>query len=360
MKKKTIKRKPRVKKAIRSLKAKKFQKVAYPFGVSEMWNHALTNVERRAVDTRDRLWATDMAKGYVDVFLSMKGEQPTNPPNERALRKFEAGNVCEWIVKSVLMRAGLLKVAQLRVEYQYKDALLMSGKIDYIVGGKPDMAKIVADLETMEVPEAFKRASLAIVSHILEKYPDGLPEMPFEIKSIASFGADAMERKGKSIKAHRMQLKFYLNGSRYEKGMLIYICRDDLRMFEFEITRHDKETEKEMRTFCKEMTEYWRRDEQPPNEEPIIFDWDAGKFSKNLKIEYSAYLKKLYGFEEPREYSDSVSGTVSRWNRVLSRVKKGDKMTDNNKQAIEEMEKEGFKFKKIIKEFANGEEEATN
>ena len=351
-----MKRKPYMKKKMRSLKASKFQKVAYPFGLAEMWNHALTTAERRSIEARDRLWATDMARGYVDVFLSMKGKKPTNPPNARALRKFEAGDVCEWVVKNVLIRAGLLRAEQKRVEYQYKGMLPMTARLDYIVGGKPDIEKIRAELETMDVPDVFKRASFSIVEHISRKYPKGLPEMPFEIKSIASFGADAMERKGKSIKAHRMQLKIQLNGSRYDRGMLIYICRDDLRMFEFEVIRGDKVVEKEVRTFCKDMTDFWRRDEQPPLELPIIFDWDAGKFSKNLKIEYSQYLSKLYGFKEPREYSDKFLPTVSKWNRVLLRVKKGDKMTANNKDAMDEMKAEGFKVKKIIKEFANGEE----
>ena len=278
---------------MRSLKAKRFQKVHEPWGLATIWNQTLTR-EKRELSERKNLWATDMSKSLIDVFLSMKGEKPSNPPNERSLRKFEAGDVCEWVVKVILMRAGLLKVTQQRVEYQYKGLLRMSGRIDYLVGGKPDLAKVKAEMETMDVPDSFKYRAEAIVRYINDQYPKGLPEMPFEIKSVASFGADAMERTGRSIAAHRMQMKFYLNGSRYEKGMLIYICRDDLRMFEFEITRHDKDTEKAIRKFCKDSTGYWKRDEKPPLEEKIIFDEDAGKFSKNLKIEYSQYLKKLY------------------------------------------------------------------
>jgi hypothetical protein len=354
--KKIVKRAPRVKKAIRSLKSRPFKKVAHPFGIAEVWDRALSAREIRPVEKRDRLWATDMAKGYVDVFFSMRGEQPSNPPNARALRKFEAGDVFEWVVKNVLIRAGLLRAAQIRVEYQYKNLLPMSGKIDYLVGGKPELKKIEAELATMDVPEAFKRASWAIVRYIDRKYPGGLPEMPFEIKSIASFGADAMEKKNRSIQAHRAQLKFYLNGSRYERGMLIYICRDDLRMFEFEVTREDKETEKEIKTFCATITDYWRRNERPAVEPDIIFDWDAGKFSKNLKIEYSAYLTKVYGLKEPREYSEGIAPLVSRWNRVVSRIKHGEAMTKNNKEAIEEMKEWGFSVKKIIREYANGEE----
>lgn len=330
---------------MRTLKATRFAKVEQPFGIAEIWNKALSNGEKREPQERKHLWATDMSKGLADVYLQMKGEKPTNPPNDRAKRKFEAGNVCEWVVKLILLRAGLLKVAQQRVEYQYKGLLPMSGKIDYVAGGKPDMKKIKEDLETMDVPEVFKRSTLAIVNHIAKKYPNGLPEMPFEIKSIASFGADDMERKGKAIQPHLMQMKFYLNGSRYEKGMLTYICRDDLRMFEYEVTRHDK-IEKEIKKFCKNSTDYWRRDEQPPVEDMITFD---GRFSKNLKIEYSMYLKKLYGYKEPRNYSDFVSPIVMRWNRVLTRIKKKQAMTKNNEKALKEMKEWGFTTKKIIK-----------
>ena len=173
-----MKRKPYMKKKMRSLKATRFAKVAYPFGLAEMWNGALTTAERRPIEARDRLWATDMARGYVDVFLSMKGEKATNPPNARALRKFEAGDVCEWVVKTVLIRAGLLRAEQKRVEYQYKGMLPMTARLDYIVCGKPDIERIRAELETMDVPEVFKRASFSIVEHINKTYPAGLPKMP--------------------------------------------------------------------------------------------------------------------------------------------------------------------------------------
>lgn len=352
---KYIKRKPRVKKKIRSLKAKKFKVINEPWGLANVWNKALEKAERREITERDYLWATDMSKSLVDVWLQLKGEKPSNEPNARSLRKFEAGDVFEWIVKLILMRAGLLRRAQLPVEYQYKGLMRMSGRIDYLAGGKPDTERIKKELEAMDLPEVFKRAGERIIAHIKRKYPEGLPEMPFEVKSIASFGADAMERTNRSIQSHRTQMKFYLNGSRYDKGMLIYICRDDLRMFEFLIQRSDKDVEKEIKKFCQDITEYWRRDEQPPNEEEIIFDWDAGKFNKNLKIEYSNYLKKLYGFKEPRKYSELVSPVVSRWNRVMSRIKHGERMTKNNQEAINEMEERGFNVKKIIKVFSNGE-----
>lgn len=352
-----MKRVPRVTKKMRSLKATKFNKITEPWGIAGVWNKSLSNVERREVKERDYLWATDQGKSLVDTFLSMKGTKPSNPPNARSLRKFEAGDVFEWIVQMLLIRAGILKTCQQRAEYQYKGLLKMTCRLDFVAGGKPDIVKIKKDMEIMEVPDVFKRGALAIVTHIKRDYPDGLPEMPFEVKSISSFLADGMERKNRSIKHHRGQLYQQLLGSRYDTGMIIYICRDDLRMFEFMVERSDKETKKEHKTFIKEITRYWKADEQPPIEDKIVFDEDMGKFSKNFKVEYSAYLKKLYGFSEPRKYSELVGPTVQKWNRVLSRVKKGAKITDKNLEAIKEMGADGFNYKKIIKAFANGDEE---
>jgi len=347
----------RITKRMKSLKSRKFTQVEHEWGIAEVWNKSMSEIERREPKERDYLWATDPAKSLVDTWLSMKATKPSNVPNERSKRKFEAGDVFEWIVKVILLRAGLLKVTQIPCEYQYKGLLKMTGRIDYIVGGKPDLDKITAELEDMDIPAVFKRGAIRIVAHIRDVYPNGMPEMPFEVKSISSFAADSMERKGRYIAQHGLQLFDYLISSRYTLGMLIYICRDDLRMFEFPIRRDDKEVQKKYKKFITDITHYWRTDTQPPIENLVIFDEDAGKFSKNLKIEYSSYLKKLYGFNEPRDYSDVASPKVQKWNRVLNRVKKGDKMTDKNKEAIAEMEEEGFNVKKIMKEYATSDED---
>ena len=352
-----MKRIPKITKRMRSLKVRKISKVGEAWGLADVWNRSMSQTEKREMRERNYLWATDQSRSCVDVFLSMKATAPSNPPNARSRRKFEAGDVFEWVVKIILMRAGLLKTAQIPCEYQYKGLLKMTGRIDYIVGGKPDLKKIKEELEDMDIPDSFKRGAISIVSHIKRNYPNGLPEMPFEVKSISSFIADSMERKNRSIRHHRTQVFHYLKSSRYDTGMIIYICRDDMRMFEFPVKLSDKDVEKEYKSFIVAMTDWYKKDTQPTIEDPIIFDEDMGKFSKNFKVEYSQYLKKLYGFKEPRKYSEFVSPRVQKWNRVLARVKKGDKMTDNNLAAIKEMEKDGFNYKKIIKQFANGEEE---
>lgn len=349
-----MKRIKRIGKKMRSLKASRFNKVAHPWGIADVWNKSFEEVEKREVKKRDYLWATDMSRSLVDVYLSMKGVKPSNPPNARSMRKFEAGDVFEWIVKMLLIRAGLLKSVQLRTTYQYKDFLPMVARLDFVAGGKPDLREMQSSSDFLNIPPVFRRGVTKIITHINRQYKNGLPEMPFEVKSISSFIADGMEKKNRSIKHHRTQVLQQLLGSRYEKGMLIYICRDDLRMFEFCIEKNDKAIRKEHKNFISDISYHWKKEKQPEIEDPIVFDEDMGKFSKNFKVEYSQYLKKLYGFKEPRRYSEFVSPRVQKWNRVLGRVKNGDKMTDKNKEAIQEMKDEGFNFKKIIKQFANG------
>lgn len=328
------------------------------FSIASVWNAAIEGKKRSKPEPRERLWATDMAKAPIDVFLALKGEKQTNPANARARRKFEAGNVFEWIVSIVLLRAGILVSKQERLEKTYGKGLLpMSGKMDFLAGGKINKKQALKDINDMDVPEVFKDAGVAVIKYLAKTFPEGMGEMPLEVKSISSFAADGMERTGKAIEAHRQQLAFYLDVWKCEKGILLYVCRDDLRMFEFIVRRNDKKLKSSIRKFVKMLSAAHKNDLMPAKEDPIIFNEVEGRFSKNLKIEYSAYLKKLYGFRDPREYSAKYSSTISRWNRVMTRIKKGDTMTKNNLEALEEMKAEGFKTDKIIKQFTPDTEE---
>ena len=82
------------------------------WGLSEVWNKSLEEQEQRPLSFRDHLWASELGKAPVDLWLKLRAVPPTNPPNPRSLRKFEAGNVFEWIVSLILKRAGILKESQ--------------------------------------------------------------------------------------------------------------------------------------------------------------------------------------------------------------------------------------------------------
>jgi len=98
----------------------------------------------------------------------------------------------------------------------------------------------------------------------------------------------------------------------------------------------------------------------------IVFQEDTGSFSKNWRVEYSNYLELFYGFKEPREYSDSVKGDVSLYNRSLKRMLmvemgkttptgKPIQLTKNNLDGVEKMKatfKDFNKYYAIAHDFA--------
>ena len=56
----------------------------------KVWNDSLENGKDREYKARDYMWASEIGGSMIDRYLKMKGELPSNPPNARSLRKFEA------------------------------------------------------------------------------------------------------------------------------------------------------------------------------------------------------------------------------------------------------------------------------
>lgn len=309
----------------------------------DLWNEALLKRENRPTEPRSRLWASELGKSPVDLYLRLKGEEPTNPPDARSLRKFEAGNIWEWIVKLVLMRAGVLRSTQDRIEHQYPGMLPVSGKLDFLAGGMPDYERAKAEIDALMLPDVFNRAFENIVEFLQKEYPDGLGDKVLEVKSVSSFMFEGMEKSGRAIGNHRKQLFHYLKGKNMPRGDIIYICRDDCRMMQIPIV-NPSPVEDEYKRDIEIISGYYQRDEMPPLEKLLVFDEDLGKFSRNFNVAYSGYLTKLYGFQNQGEYEDIYRPMSERFNRVLGRAKRGEKITDKNKEVRIEIEKMGFNF----------------
>jgi hypothetical protein len=362
-----------------------FLPAAADWRMAPVWNAATAGKAERPAQARERLWASELGRPNIDLFLKMRGVEATNPPNDRSKRKFEAGIMFEWIVGLVLKRAGILKENQTWVGYQYPNLLEVSGKIDYIAGGIPDYEHFRANLEALELPDFFMRTSQAVMDHFMSRYPEGLGELFLEIKSCSSFMMDSMERTHRSSQNHRLQLFHYLKARNHPHGNVVYVCRDDLRMLEVPVSLDDEQTENEYRSTIEGITVFYERHKKtpldsflikpdstdtlkwnynpdgveglPPLEPFILWDKDLAKFARNWGVEYSGYLTMLYGFQTQLEFEEVVMPVVARWNRVLGRIKKGDKMTPKNLEAIEEMRREGFKVEELASQFAgNGEE----
>lgn len=315
----------------------------------QIWNESLEEGNgRRAVKPRDRIWASEMGGALIDRWLKMKGIQPSNPPNKRSLRKFEAGNIWESIIGYVLQRAGILITRQTWLQYQYPGLLAVSGKLDYEAGGRPDYDKaaFVIQKEFNWLPEFISKATHRIVDRLKEEYPGSLERIILEIKSCSAFMFERYEKTNEGSLHHKMQLFHYLKSTSKEEGHIVYICKDDARLIEIGVM-NPSPIEVHYKQDIENISHYYFKNERPPLEKPITFDENWGKFSANWKIGYSQYLTLLYELKNQKEFDNKYKPITERWNRVLGRITGDKDMTDNNKEALTEMRNAGFDIDKI-------------
>lgn len=326
--------------------------MAKVFSVAKAWNEQLEKAEERKLKPRANMWASELGGSYIDRYLKMQGVPFTNPPNVRSRRKFEAGNFIEWVIGVVLKRAGIFMSAQDWVSFAYPGLLEVTGKIDYIVGGKPKWDESIHALEELELPELFNRSSQAIVESLKKELTgdEVFEEMPIEVKSCSSFMFDKFEADGQPNQQHALQLFHYLKSKDLPRGIVLYVCKDDLRLLEF-VVLNPSPIEDIYRNDIQTMSEYWFKQEEPPLEPLLTFD--GQRFKTNFKVEYSYYLTKLYGFKEPADYTDKYKRQMSSWNAVMTRIKAGKPMTAKNLAYIEEMRSMFPEIKLDIKEEAD-------
>lgn len=315
---------------------------------TNVWNDSLLTRKERVMAPRDHLWASELGNATIDTFLKLKGVPPTNPPNPRSLRKFEAGHIWEWLVELILRRADLLQEGQTYVRHQYDGLLAVTGKLDFMGGGQPDYERALAEINTLNLPEIFTRATENIVKSLQEAFPDGLPPLPLEIKSSSAYMYDVRELNNAASENHEMQLFHYLKGLQMSHGNIVYICKDDCRMMEFAVTNPSERVEALYRSKIEEVTRYVQADEMPPKEPMIKFE--NNRFSKNWRVAYSDYLTKLYGFENQKEFDDVYDKKAQQWNRVYKRCVDGNKLTAANKEIITDIKKEYPHFDELVEQ----------
>lgn len=294
------------------------------------WNSQLHVREERPSTPRDYIWASEIGGAYIDRYLKMQGIPPTNPPNDRSLRKFAAGGIWEWIVGIVLRRAGILIDCQEKLSFQYPGLLRVSGKLDFLAGGQPHWDKAKDDIN--DLPIELRGTSLAIVEYLQSVYgDDSLKTIVLEIKSVASRMFGRYET-GEANPNHRGQIFHYLKAKNMDEGHIVYISKDDCKMVECGIY-NPSTAEEAYRGDIEQMTAYYNAGEMPPLELEITFD--HFRFGTNWRLEYSPYLTKLYGYKEPIHYREAWDKTVASMNRTFKRCVTGAKMTDLNKSTIQ-------------------------
>ena len=305
------------------------------WSIAQIWNDSLIDGRDRKLEVRKHIWASELGGAYLDRYLKMNAVPFTNPPNKRSLRKFQAGNIWEWIVGYVLKRAGILLDTQEHVKHQYKGLLEVTGKLDLIAGGKPDWDKAVKGVKELGLPEMLENATMAIIKDLQAQYPDELKKIVVEVKSCSSFIYDLYEATGRASMHHEFQLFHYLKSKGFDEGHLLYICRDDCRMLEFGVLNPSL-VEEGYKKDIQTMTEYIRNKQEPEPEQEILFNAETGRFRKNWRVEYSQYLKYIYGYNTPEAYRNRWDKKVAQFNRVLTRAIEGKDMTKLNLELIKE------------------------
>lgn len=298
------------------------------WSLAQVWNKSLDNVPQRELVARDYCYASELGGSFYDRYWKMKGRQPTTPPNLRARRKFEGGNMAEWMIQQVLHRAGVLKGTQEHFEYT-EGAIKVTGRCDFEAGGEIQHA----DFSDLDLPQSIKSISEATVAALQEKYPEGLAHVNIEIKSCSGMIFDRYEL----APAPQHALQSFIQAKVTNRStLLVYVSRDDMRICEWKIL---PDMEKYQKLLDKDLDRMAELAAHPTDKfimdfrEPLL-QYVASKFSSNWKVEYSSYLDD-YGFEYPEQYGKPAKSVALRLNNIVKRLKEGKEMTKVNLNTLE-------------------------
>src|SRR3990167_1342168 len=313
---------------------------------SQVWNSSLEQRPEKIMNPRANIWASEIGGAMIDRYLKMTAVKPSNPFSARSLRKFEAGNLAEWIVGMVLKRAAIAYEAQRWSSFHYPGLLNVTGKADYLVEGKPDWEKSKAEVDALGLPEFFGRATDAIIDHFAKNHPNGLKKVVLEVKSCSGMMFDKYQTLGAAPR-HRCKIFHYLKADDLPEGHIVYFSKDDLRLLEIGVT-NPSPVEALYKDDIEAISHYYTRGITPDKEKEVIFDEFAGRFSANFKVGYSTYLTMLYNYKDQAEFDATYKPQIARWNRTLGRILAGANMTDLNKQSIEEIKKDFPNFDETV------------
>lgn len=291
------------------------------WSLQDVWNNSLKS-QQWPVKPRNYIRASEIGYPMLDRYLKMMGEEPTNPFDDRILRKFQAGHVFEWIVGLVLKRAGLFQETQTEVKITGKDHLTVLGHLDFIAGGKPNMIKAGKAIMDMKLPFGLNTVALEVIKWLEKKYPDGMEETIYEVKTVNSlvFWRQFKSGMDKAYPHHQLQLYTYMKALKASSGHLIYISKDDLMLAEVEV-KADEELEHKWHQDVQTITSHYNNKQVPQREQDIVWNGEKKKFEANWLLSRSLYFDKITGIKKEK-WEEQVKRLV---NRLNYRIKKATK-----------------------------------
>lgn len=296
------------------------------WAIQGFWNTGLTfGREERELKPRIHIWASEVGKDPYERYLKMTAVKPDFDFNVRVLRKFAVGDLLERLMGAVLIVSGVLKHDNERYEIPEDDEhLMVSVKPDFIAGGKVDWEKTKEQMDgnlLFEFMPSMKGIAQGMVDFLKEKYPDGLRDLLYEIKSVNSMLFWAKKDYLKDAYPHHvMQTYTGMKATGIKEGRILYISKDDYTVAEFPIHLDNPELAKLWDDDIKMMTKYIRDGVTPPKPENLVYDKRKkirfqhkkvkyvinGAYTTNWQIEWSNYLPTITGFKSADEWKASL------------------------------------------------------
>lgn len=299
------------------------------------WNDINAITKQRGPKVRDYVSPSDIGKDYWGRYQKMTGVPVTNPYDERILRVFSAGDEFHNMMANVFRACGILINTQDLPDEdgneqwslipETEDMLGLVGKYDALAGGKPNLEQVEKHCDNMHMSQFIKERTVALAKAVLKEYPDGLPKLLYDFKSINSMAF--WHKKDYLTEAypwHVMQVWCYLKANNVEEGRVLYISKDDLMTAEFPVFLNDEKLIAAYEKDVKEMTYFIRNKIEPPKPENIVFN-EKGKirfqknkekyiiegcYEKNWEVERSSWFQLLTGFKEKDKWENSLKPKI--------------------------------------------------
>lgn len=211
-------------------------------------------IEDREVFTPTSWNVSRLGSCLTGVYLERLGIKPDVDFDERTLRVFNVGRIFEDWVIDIIKSTGKEVETQTRLEDK---KLNLVGKFDLKVDG-----------------------------------------IIYEIKSKHSRAFWHMIKRGGAMEQHEDQLWTYLYLTKTEKGIIVYISKDDLAIQEYPVYLENEEIKNRVMTQLKVLKVAWEKQLPPPP--PDKDTWQA-KYCRwhhkclSLDKYLNVSIKKLYG-----------------------------------------------------------------
>lgn len=279
--------------------------------IAAHWNKTVRK-DKPTIKPRDYISFSDVGKPFLDRYLKMKAEPVTNPFQDRVLRIFDAGNVMEFIVLRALTMAGILNKKQEFVEIPSSEKQLKQlGFLDATIGGFVDwkhaeetIRQHLTEYKLSLDDQLLEQKAVNIIEGLSSEYKHGLiPEMLIEVKSINSMAFWAhknRDEKGNFLgyEHNKLQMYGYMKATGIERGLLVYISKDDFVIEEIALLLGDRKLEEMYNTDVEMMTEYYKTNIEPPKEEDVVWNNRKKTFEINWRLLRSNYLTRITGLEK--------------------------------------------------------------